>query len=77
MARWLYSFCLDPAASTCARAYRYLIWVFYKEWQKETRACGTPWNPILTTPVFQTALTGLNYFWTVSLFTKPKKYKQL
>ncbi|GLC40748.1 hypothetical protein PLESTB_000026600 [Pleodorina starrii] len=57
--------------------YPYLIWVFYKEWQKETRACGTPWNPILTTPVFQTALTGLNYFWTLSLLTKPKKTKLL
>ncbi|GLI68083.1 hypothetical protein VaNZ11_012414 [Volvox africanus] len=57
--------------------YPYLIWVFYEEWQKETRACGTPWNPILTTPIFQTALTGLNYYWTVSLLLKPKKSKQL
>ncbi|GIL79747.1 hypothetical protein Vretimale_12344 [Volvox reticuliferus] len=57
--------------------YPYLIWVFYKEWLKETRSCGTPWNPILTTPIFQTALTGLNYYWTVSLLLKPKKSKQL
>lgn len=57
--------------------YSYLIYAFYLEWRHETAACGTPWNPILITPVFQTALTGLNYYWTLSLVTKPKKMKQL
>ncbi|KAG2501715.1 hypothetical protein HYH03_000216 [Edaphochlamys debaryana] len=57
--------------------YPYLIYAFYKEWQHETRVSGTPWNPILVTPIFQTALTALNYYWTLSLLLKPKKYKQL
>ncbi|PNH03361.1 hypothetical protein TSOC_010590, partial [Tetrabaena socialis] len=57
--------------------YPYLIWLFYKEWQNETRVSGTPWNPILTTPILQTALTGLNYHWTLALLLKPKKSKQL
>lgn len=33
--------------------YPYLIWAFYKEWQNETAACGSPWNPILITPLLQ------------------------
>ncbi|KXZ55548.1 hypothetical protein GPECTOR_2g1097 [Gonium pectorale] len=57
--------------------YPYLIWVFYREWKLQTQVSGSPWNPILITPVFQTALTGLNFYWTLQLFTKPKKYKQL
>lgn len=58
--------------------YPYLIWAFFKEWQNETAACGTPWNPILITPLMQTFLTGLNYHWTLQLVCKlafPRKAK--
>mmetsp|Transcript_7166 Transcript_7166/g.15659 ORF Transcript_7166/g.15659 Transcript_7166/m.15659 type:complete len:227 (+) Transcript_7166:71-751(+) len=60
--------------------YPYLIYAFYKEWQRETRLCGTPWNPILITPLFQLCLTGLNYHWTLALLlkrAKGQKMKQL
>jgi hypothetical protein len=50
--------------------YPYLIWAFYKEWRVETKASGTPWNPILITPVMQTFLTCLNYHWTLQLVFK-------
>lgn len=50
--------------------YPYLIWAFYKEWQHETAACGSPWNPILITPLLQAFLTGLNYHWTLQLVFK-------
>ncbi|PNW72070.1 hypothetical protein CHLRE_16g683700v5 [Chlamydomonas reinhardtii] len=57
--------------------YPYLIFVFYRLWQNETRISGTPWNAIGITPIFQVALTGLNYYWTLSLVMKPSKKKQL
>ena len=38
--------------------YPYLIWAFFKEWRHETALCGSPWNPILLTPVFQAFLSG-------------------
>jgi hypothetical protein len=50
--------------------YPYLIWAFYKEWRAETAACGNPWNPILTTPLMQAFLTGLNLLWTRDLVGK-------
>lgn len=50
--------------------YPYLIYAFYKEWQRETAACGSPWNPIIITPVCQAFLTGLNYHWTLQLLLK-------
>lgn len=50
--------------------YPYLIWAFYKEWRHETEACGSPWNPILLTPICQAFLTGLNYHWTLQLVFK-------
>lgn len=50
--------------------YPYLIWAFYKEWRHESAACGTPWNPILLTPVMQAFLTGLNFHWTWQLLSK-------
>lgn len=50
--------------------YPYLIWAFAVEWQNETKACGSPWNPILITPLLQAFLTGLNYHWTLQLVVK-------
>jgi hypothetical protein len=50
--------------------YPYLIYAFYNEWRHETAICGTPWNPILLTPVCQAFLSGLNYFWTTQLLVK-------
>eukprot|EP00798_Chlamydomonas_sp_ICE-L_P016501 gene16501-22727_t len=58
--------------------YPYLIYAFYKEWQSATLLFGTPWNPILICPLFQTFLTALNYHWTLDLLNKtiaPKKEK--
>jgi hypothetical protein len=55
--------------------YPYLIWAFYKEWRVETKASGTPWNPILITPVMQTFLTCLNYHWTLQLVVKVFKQR--
>jgi hypothetical protein len=54
--------------------YPYLIWAFYKEWRAESELCGTPWNPILATPIMQTFLSGLNMHWSLQLFSKrPRK----
>jgi len=50
--------------------YPYLIYAFYNEWRHETALCGSPWNPILLTPVLQAFLSGLNYFWTTQLLVK-------
>jgi hypothetical protein len=50
--------------------YPYLIWAFFREWRLETAACGTPWNPILLTPLMQSFLTGLNFHWTWQLLSK-------
>ena len=40
------------------------------QWRHETSKCGSPWNPILITPIFQTVLTTLNYMWSVDLLRK-------
>ena len=40
------------------------------QWQMETFKCGSMWNPILITPIFQAILTGLNYMWTFDLLKK-------
>lgn len=47
--------------------YPYLIYAFYLEWVRESQRCGSPWNIILLTPIFQTFFTGLNYYWTLPL----------
>ena len=40
------------------------------QWRLETSKCGSPWNPILITPIFQTVLTTLNYMWSMDLLRK-------
>ena len=50
--------------------YPYLIWAFYNEWRTESALCGSPWNPILVTPICQACLSGLNYHWTLQLVMK-------
>jgi len=59
--------------------YPWLIYAFYHEWRSETAKCGSPWNPILITPIFQVALTALNCQWTYTLMSKrsSKGNKQL
>ncbi|MEW5301643.1 MAG: hypothetical protein WDW38_002653 [Sanguina aurantia] len=47
--------------------YPYLIYAFFKEWRLASVTFGSPWNPILLTPIFQLCLTGLNMHWTVNL----------
>ncbi|KAL6757015.1 hypothetical protein V8C86DRAFT_2634404 [Haematococcus lacustris] len=58
--------------------YPWLVWVFYQEWRAASAAAGTPWNPILITPLFQACLTALNFHWTWALLRKGRAHgKQL
>lgn len=50
--------------------YPYLVYVFYQEWQLESAKRGSPWNPILIPPLFQGALSSLNYYWTIEMGIK-------
>jgi hypothetical protein len=54
--------------------YPVLIYLFYKEWQNETRKSGTAWNLLMVTPVFQTFLSVLNYYWSAELIAKKVKH---
>lgn len=53
--------------------YPWLIYAFVAEWRDASEKCGSPWNPILVTPVFQAALTALNFQWTFALLYKQVK----
>ena len=57
--------------------YPYLVYALYVEWREEAARNGTSWNIILIAPIFQLFLTGLNYYWTLSLLLKKPKAKKV
>ncbi|GAX72644.1 hypothetical protein CEUSTIGMA_g100.t1 [Chlamydomonas eustigma] len=57
--------------------YPYLIPVYWRLYLADSALFGTYWNVVLLAPLLQTYLTGLNFWWTITmlrqLLTRRKK----
>ena len=47
--------------------YPYLIPKYWGLYLEDSKLFGTYWNVILLAPVLQTYLTGLNFWWTITM----------